>query len=338
MKQISQHFIRNSSNLDLLQQVVKSYLSTSNKQPFGYSGSPLYTIPLHEAQERTKEIFSTFKAHQANHHELFDYLKHLTNTRGLTAEQYVKYRNNFILRTRNTIVSVGSHIGQAARNGDFSAMALISKNFADEAGHGDPQKVHLNLLEESHNIHGERVFCVPYLKIKDADQAQFIIPEVLQFAATQRELFASSYPKLTGCLSAHEGAADNMLTNFRETIFETYKGYYTAEEFNYVMRYFDEHRDDTKPGGDVEAEHERQAISIVAHMIAADPSREEEIEKGGLMFLDAQSNMWSGLQKTLEKSQNRGQLITPLPEFARPSNVFKAQSYNASMLEQSKQH
>jgi hypothetical protein len=258
---------------------------------------------IEKAEKIAKDVFAEFEAHKARNHELFKYLSKESQT-GFSPEQFKLIRDNFFRRTRNTVVSVANHVAKAVEAGDYNALAKVGQNFADESGRGDPSAVHLRLLEDCYNTHGKTVFNLNPIKIKDADTSDDILRKTVEFGETQKWLFGSSYQRMTGCLLAHEGAADDMLENFRKSLFNPYSGYYTEKQFKDLMRYFDAHRDDSKEGGDVEAEHQRQALAIATSMIAENQKSEREIRDGGLTFLDAQSNLWTQLMEELTKRKS----------------------------------
>ncbi len=266
------------------------------------------------ARKKASEILEGFYAHPAQNHELFSYLKDLSKE-GMTPEQFLVYRDNFFYRTQNTILSVSVHAKKAIDNNDYEALANVAKNFSDEGGHGDPEEVHLKLLEKNHNKHGTIVYGVPPITISDSKNSPFLTDEVRQFRKTQEKLFRSSYPTMTGCLLAHEAAADQMLINFRNTIFEPYSGYYTESEYKTLMKYYDAHRDDSKEEGNVEEQHKEQALLIASNMITASPRAENLIILGGTKFLQAQSNLWSGLMKKMQESRSHGQKVPPKSDY-----------------------
>jgi hypothetical protein len=114
-------------------------------------------LPSKEAAKRASAILKEFESHPANNHEFFKYLEDLAK-QGITPEQFLVYRDNFFYRTDKTFLLLAIHAAKAINNHDYRALANVGRNFADEAGHGDLEAVHLKLLEEGHNLHGQIVF------------------------------------------------------------------------------------------------------------------------------------------------------------------------------------
>ncbi len=248
------------------------------------------------------------------------------------------YRDNYFYRTFNTIKSVAQHLTKAVGAQDYDAIAAVSQNFFEEGGNGNPQAVHLRLLEDSHNRLGTIVFGVPEIKLRDAKHSPFLLPEALSFRRTQSQLFSSSYPTMTGCLLAHERMADDMLINFRKSIFEPNRGYFTESEFKKLVRYYDAHRDDSKDNANVEEQHKEQALRVVAKLIEENPRTEKLIMDGGIKFLNAQANLWDGLMREMENSKHHGQVVPPNKNFLNdvPTTSPSPQALPLSKLSQTK--
>jgi hypothetical protein len=158
-------------------------------------------------------------------------------------------------------------------------------------------------------------FGIPKITIADAKYSPYLLAEAEEFRETQKRLFRSSYPTMTGCLLAHEGAADDMLINFKKFIFNPYRGYYTEEQFKKLIKYYDAHRDDSQEEGNVEEQHEEQALQIASEMIATNPRSEKLISEGGKKFLDAQDKLWSEMMRAIENSKSHGQRVIPKDKF-----------------------
>ncbi|NBV06733.1 MAG: hypothetical protein EBS06_05815 [Proteobacteria bacterium] len=287
------------------------------------------TLPKDSAVKKAAEILEEFQSHPANHHELFKYLEDLAKE-GMTPEQYLVYRDNFFYRTSNTVLSVASHATHAVRNHDYQAFVAISRNFSDESGNGNIEGIHLKLLEDGHNFHGKIVFGVPEMTIPNSKNSPFLTPEAINFRKVQERMFRSSYATMTGCLLAHEDAADEMLNNFKKYIFDPYKGYYTEPEFKKLTEYYTVHRDDSKENGNVEEQHKEQALRIASEMIATKPRAEKLILEGGKKFLNIQSDLWNGLMREIENSKFHGPKVIPksdfLSESKKPSTSIKKNS------------
>lgn len=277
-------------------------------------------ISIEESNEIASDILNSFRAHRANHHEFFEYLKE-SSKEGITPEQYLVYRDNFFHRTKNIMGFIAVYVKRIVDNHDYPSLAQTAKNFSDEGGHGIVEGIHLKLLEDGHNLHGRIVFGIPEITIPNAKNSPFLVPEALPFRKNQKIAFRSaSYPSMTGRLLAHEDAADEMLNNFRMFIFEPYKGYYTEKDFNSLIEYYRVHRDDSKENGNVEEEHQKQALQIASNIIAFNPRAAKTILRGGERFLEDQSNLWDGMMREMQNSRFHGPKVLPKSEFLEVSN------------------
>ena len=266
---------------------------------------------LNKFEERLNEIADIFKNHPAINHSLFSYLAEQSDS-GFNKMQYAIFYINFLFRTKETIPSVALALARAALEGDNSTVAMHGKNLGDETGHGNPDNVHSKLLMDTHNFHGSRVFDLDPLTIQDLKTSILITPEVREYCEMKAEIFRKSYPHIAGNMWAHEFAADDMLTNFKEAYFEPYKSHYSEEEYEKLMKFFDAHRDDSVDGGDVEAEHERMARQAVYFACKGDIRKLDAVLEGGLMMLDCQAKVWDSILRETQKFENWMEKVAPI--------------------------
>jgi len=226
--------------------------------------------------------------------------------------QYTIFYNNFLFRTKETIPSVALALARAALEGDNATVAMHGRNLGDETGHGNPDHVHSQLLMDTHNFHGSRVFDLDPIAIQDLKTSILITPEVKEYCEMKEEIFRKSYPHIAGNMWAHEYAADDMLTNFREAYFEPYKSHYTEDEYKELMKFFDAHRDDSVEGGDVEAEHERMARQAVYFSCKGDIKKLDAVLEGGLMMLDCQARVWDSILRETKKFEYWIEKVPPI--------------------------
>ncbi|HLD77197.1 MAG TPA: hypothetical protein VI861_03600 [Rickettsiales bacterium] len=280
---------------------------------------------LAQSEEKAREILQEFKEHRANHHSFFDYLRDQSYI-GFNPRQLDIFRANFFFRTFKTIQSVANAMRAAAEAGDFSGVAGSAQNLSEEGGKGDPKKVHLKLLEDCFNEYCLKIFGLAPLLLKDCARSPLLTEEVIAFRKTQLQLFRSSYPTVVGDLLAHEGAADDMLGVFRETLFLPYKEYYDKESFKKLMLYFDEHRDDEKEGGNVEEQHEQAALAVATNVICLDPNKNFRlILTGGMKFLNAQANLWDSLLREFKLAKENGVIVPPKPHIIHSVQLPKSE-------------
>lgn len=320
--------------LKLLQRFERRFQSMEYSSNRAWSSIP-NEAEVDKAKNTAQEILSEFQAHPANNHNFFKYLRDISKD-GFSAGQYLIYRDNFFYRTARTVVSAAIHASKAVDNHDYAALAGSAQNVADEGGHGDLEGVHLKLLEDSHNAFGKRIFGIPEVTIAGSKDSPFLTQAVLNFRKTQQKLFRSSYPTMTGCLLAHEDAADQMLINFRQSIFEPYRGYYTEKEFKGLMQYYDAHRDDSKEGGNVEERHKEQALEIAARIIAKNSRAAKLMLAGGNKFLTAQGQLWSEMEDSMERAKANGQRVAPRSEFLPVVPSGAVSKFSSTNLKDSK--
>jgi hypothetical protein len=262
-------------------------------------------------EEKLNEIADIFKNHPAINHQLFSYLKDQSDT-GFNKLQYAIFYNNFLFRTKETIPSVALALARAALEGDNATVAMHGRNLGDETGHGNPEDVHSVLLMKTFNEHGKRIFDLDPISIQDLKESILITPEVIEYCKMKEDIFRESYPDISVHMWAHEYAADDMLTNFREAYFEPYKSHYTEDEYKELMKFFDAHRDDSVEGGDVEAEHQRMARQAVYFACKGDIKKLDAALGGGLMMLDCQARVWDSILRETKKFESWMEKVPPI--------------------------
>lgn len=267
-------------------------------------------------EQAVKPIIEEFTAHPANNHPFFDYLENQSQT-GFNAQQFNIYRTNYFNRTKQTIASVAHHIIAATYAGDMQSLSQIGINIFDELGKGNNDKVHIKLLLDSHNKHGEKIFGLSPEDFKTVAKSPLLLPEAKDYSKAKYQIYKKSYPYIAGNMLAHEIAADGMLKKFRNNIFDCYKGYYTPEEYDKVVEYFQVHSDEVEDGLSVEQKHAELAKESAINACENNINNIVEIREGGMIFLNSQSKLWYGMLREMEKSNDKGILVPSKFEFAK---------------------
>jgi hypothetical protein len=274
-------------------------------------------------KEKLDPVIEEFKSHQALDHPLFSYLEEQSKS-GFNSRQFQIYRDNFFYRTELTIPSVAKTIEKAALEGDLVTVAETISNLYDEGGYGDPNKVHSKLLLDSHNLHGEKIFgLIPIDKLKNVKNSSLLLPESLKYRKHKIAVFNQPYPYIAGNTFAHELAADGMLVNFRKAFFDPYQNYYQPEEFKELLSYFTAHKDDRVEGVGVEEMHGIMARSAAERACEENIGKIPKMRKGGLDFLNTQSNLWFGMLREMEKAKDKGIIIPVKLEIDSKNNRDK---------------
>jgi hypothetical protein len=291
-----------------------------------------------EFSKKFNAVEKEIKGHRAFNHPLFTYLKEQAND-GFNATQFQIYRDNFLFRTELTIPSVARALEKAALTGDLQAVAATVRNLYDECGYGDHNLVHIKLLLDSHNKHGQKIFAIsPLDELAQVYNSLLLVDGVYQYRDSKINVFNHPYPYIMGNTWAHELAADGMLDNFRQALFESYKGYYDQEGYEKVTSYYKAHKDDEVDGGDIEANHGRMARADAERACKGDMKMAAEMRRGAIEFLDRQAKLWDDLQKSMENAKENGPKIAPKPHFEKPRNttsravVLKSQILATSKL------
>lgn len=242
--------------------------------------------------------------HRALHHPLFDYLgKHAAT--GFTPTQFQIYRDNYFLRTFNTIPCIANLLISVAKNLDFETLAAVGKNLYDETGCGDQLRTHSYLLEFSHNTHAETVFNLKPISLIDSDKSIYLTNEAKQFVNKETRLYTHQmYGTVLGAAYAHEAAASVMLIGFYEGFFTGYKSYYSAKDFYNLSEYFLVHI------SGLEDAHAKKAREAVIRYSAKENSL-FALFNGVSGFLDSQAALWDGLYREIKGAEHVGTKIPP---------------------------
>ena len=274
--------------------------------------SQLLKISPYEFNKIFSETESEFKNHPAYNHEIFSTIKEITEKEGINGRQFLIQRDNFLKRTSDTILSVNKTLEAATKEGDSKTVSETALNLYQEGGSGDPKRVHYELMLNSYNKFGGKIFGVPDVKrFKDLDKSSVILEETHQFHKTLKRIYKLSYPGIIGALFAREMVADDMLEGFREAIFEPYKNYFNKDEYGEIMEYFKEHRDEDRDGGKVEQLHGEMAKNSAYRASSMNKEKLKEMRGGGILFLDVQAKLWDGMLKAIVEAEKYGVKIPP---------------------------
>ncbi|MDX2082424.1 MAG: hypothetical protein SFV53_00335 [Rickettsiales bacterium] len=264
-----------------------------------------------EIVKKLDPVAHEFSEHKALKHPLFVYLEERSKE-GFTAKQFLIYRDNFFRRSQLEIPSIASTLRASVLYGDFDAAVLGFKNLSNKMGGGNVKKIHSQLLLESHNIHGIRVFGLdPVARMTDVEKSEVLLPEVEEYRKAKEDIFTRQYPVIAGNTWAHELAADSMLDNFRKAFFDPYKSYYEPKEYKNIARFFTVHKDQLREDKSVEKQHEKMARKTVESACLESLTHIEQVREGGLIFLDHQAKLWDGMLRELEKARNIVEIIKP---------------------------
>jgi hypothetical protein len=264
-----------------------------------------------EVADKLDPIAQEFFNHEALRHPLFDYLKEQSQ-KGFTAKQFLVYRDNFFRRSQLEVGYTAETIRAAMLDGDSNGAALTFRNLNNKMARGDTEKMHSQLLLESHNIHGMKVFGLdPIAKITDVETSKVLLPEVEKYRRSKEEFFTKPYPYIAGNTWAHELAADSMLDNFRKAFFAPYENLYKPKEYAHVMAFFTAHKDESHEGGNVEQQHEEMARKTVESACFESLTHIPQVREGGLEFLHRQAGLWEELLIAVQKARHVGEIIKP---------------------------
>lgn len=253
--------------------------------------------------------------HRMFSHPFFSYLRDLSK-RGMTSTQFHVYRDNYLFRTFNTIPSLSCVLIKAAYHCDFATLASVGRNLYEETGEGISKQSHSFLLDQSHNIHGELVFSLDSLSLKDIHQSSLILDETYYFADEQKKLYTSShYGEVLGVMFGQEMAAESMLRTFYQTLFLPYTKYYSGSKFEDVQAYFLCHLNGT------EERHGQDAREAAFHFCQT----EQDIDivlKAANAFLEIQAKLWDGLLMAFFESANQGSFVPAISIDKGSNRVF----------------
>jgi hypothetical protein len=271
------------------------------------------------AVQTAQDLKGRLERHRAhpNNHPFYSYLKEDLAVNGMNPAQWQSFSNNFICRTRWTAPFVALVVHHALLNNDPKTATETTINLSDEMGSGDAEKSHPGLLLRTFNLQSKRVFDLPPIeKLSDAEQSPYITDETLAYKKMQEAFLRGKtekiYPRIIGCMFAHEGLADDMLLGIKP-IFECYKKYYTKEEFALLDQYFAAHRDDEIEGGNVEEMHGVYATLAVERALEQAKKNHKEVTKGSNDFLDNTANFWDSVLREMEHlgKEKRSPLAPP---------------------------
>lgn len=312
-----------SRPLSTVSRLSRAAISSPYNTASGVKLSDQVERQLKISQKSFKSIAEELKEKYSTDNPFFDYLQDRSKKVGFNAAQFNSLRDNYFYRTLYTIVSVAQAVAKLVAAGDFASVAKAAKNMYEEGGSGKVEDVHLKLLEDCFNTHGQTIFGLLSLRVKDAEHSPYLLDSTKQFRKLQEKILLPEYPypEMMGRLWAHEDRADKMLQVFQTAFFEAFKGYYPdLESYKKTMRYFEVHRDDSKEGGDIEARHARDAEEIAASAIASDPKNGAKLfKKGAEDFFSSQAKMWEALLQDLQKLETHGVKIPPNRAIILPS-------------------
>lgn len=243
------------------------------------------------------------KNHQAIKSPFFDYLKNSTKT-GVTPLQYRLYRDNYMYRTSQTIISVANTVIAAAKNQDMETLATAGQNLYEESGMGIGLNSHLRLLSISHNLHGQSVFNLDPIDLKDVSLSPYILPETRNFIKVAEKLYThKNYLTVLGASYAQENAAVYMINDFYQSLFLPYKNFYDELEFYKISQYFHDHL------CGVEENHAYNASLSIEKNCKTEKDVEQGV-KGCIEFLEVQSQLWNSLHQAMKKAEGEGNKIS----------------------------
>ncbi len=249
-----------------------------------------------------KSYEEVLKNHSAIKNPLFDYLKDSARD-GFTPLQYRLYRDNYIYRTCQTVISVAHTTIAAAKNKDMETLATAGKNLYEESGMGVFLNSHLQLLSTSHNLHGDYIFGLAPIDLKDVFLSPYILPETKNFIAVAERLYThENYPTVLGASYAQESAAVHMINDFYQSLFLPYKGHYNKFDFQRVDQYFADHLNG------MEENHAHNASVAIEQNSQTSKELAQALE-GVIGFLDAQSQLWTALHKAMQKAEIKGNKV-----------------------------
>ena len=218
----------------------------------------LYTLNARDIHTKTRrslkssnfdttfdQLIEKIDQHPANNNQLFDYMREQSKV-GFTPAQYDGFRANYFARTIGTADAVTKALSRAIKEENNQAIVEIGGNLADESGVKGPEgDNHPQLLKDSFNILGRRVFGLPVINFKDASKSPYLLPEIVQYRKMQNSVYADSspWPTIAGCMYLHEKLAYPMLVNIFEHLVKPYQGYFEdkPEQWQRICKYFDAH-------------------------------------------------------------------------------------------------
>ncbi len=206
----------------------------------------------------------------------------------LTYPEVRVFAVEYLSRTVQTSVMVALSVLQTE---DRLARVECVKNLFSEYGNGDPEKVHLTLLENFlSNLLGRLAGRpVPIGEIYNSAP----LKSTEAFSTGQRSLFASDDQRVVqGALLAQEWLAYSMIVKLYEGV-HNYKSYYDSEEsFHEACEYFYIHI------GEAEKDHKIQALESVSQ-VCQDEGDLQHVEAGFREFLRLTADYWRGVTQQM---------------------------------------
>ncbi|MBV8802198.1 MAG: iron-containing redox enzyme family protein [Gammaproteobacteria bacterium] len=236
------------------------------------------------------EYTETLTQHAVFRNQYFSFLK----THKFTPELYAFHRANFFFRTEATVKSVAQVCAKAAIQDDHDTLLFFSYILNEECGNGDKSHCHELLMEQSHNIYGDKEYQLAPLKVKEA-KFQYpnglVILETKQYREKVNALLNKNYASALGVAYALETHASYMLTNFRE-IFAISRTKMTEKEYkSQVEIYFNVHLD-----SGIEDRHSEDSKQCILNNCKSDQVLSDMIFAIN-ETLNTQQAMWSGMYR-----------------------------------------
>jgi hypothetical protein len=267
--------------------------------------SPFSSL-INPFRELREEIIS----HPACNHSLFSYLQEQSKE-GFTPKQWETWMINFLSRTQMTIPSIAMTVAAAAKNNDYETIAETAKNLWDEAGYGNPEKVHSKLLFNTCNLHSRIVFGMPEITFEEVKNSNLILPATINFVDSKLMIFNWPYQGIVGNTWAHEFAADGMLTGFERGLFRPFDTFYSEEDLTKSKEFFHAHRDETKEGGDIELQHGQMAEAAAIRSCKGNIDNVDLVREGAMEFLSKQNELWTAIEEAMQKARHVGKIVSP---------------------------
>ncbi|MBA0052652.1 hypothetical protein E0L36_17700 [Streptomyces sp. AJS327] len=213
-----------------------------------------------------------------------------------TGRTYEFHRANFFQRTEGTVKGIAHVCAQAAANDDVDTLVLFSFILNEEAGNGEAGRCHEILMENAHNLHGEREFGLSPLRVKEARNSELVLPETFAYRERTLELLSGGYQRMLGVAMALESHADRMLQVCR-TAFRNSNNELPHDTFVHdVEIYFNVHVGDEG----VEERHAADARKCVLNNCHSDEDV-AEIAYGAKETLAIQLEMWNAMDRAVRE-------------------------------------
>ncbi|MBV7263426.1 iron-containing redox enzyme family protein [Photobacterium sp. WH77] len=225
-------------------------------------------------------------------HSIFEnsYFRHLAK-HPWTPASYELFRANFFYRTELTVKGIAQVCARSAAMNDMDTLILFSYILGEETGMGNKAHCHEIFMENALNLFGAAEYELASLKVQDAKNSPFIIPETLAYRERIQALLTDSYPRMLGVVMALETHADRMLTAFREA-FRLSRAHLEEDQYkNEVEVYFNAHVDNG-----VEERHAEDARNCVINNCHSQ-SDLNEIIYGATEMFKAQQAMWLAMYR-----------------------------------------